>query len=220
VTVGRLSALQGRLLALLAGIEPPWTLGGGAALAAVHTLHRQTRDLDLFWNGRRKLEGLAETVKGQLTAAGLEVEVLQTEPAFARLRVSEQEETVVLDLIAEPSPSVEPPGQVDVGGVTIYVATSHELLVEKMCALLGRLELRDLIDVKVLLESGGDLGRALSDAPRKDAGFSPLAVAWVLRELAIDSVAQTSGVDPGKAHDLTVFRDRLVEQIMRLAGPA
>ncbi len=49
--LGRLSALQERVLILLAEIAPPWTLTGGAALAGFHTMHRETRDLDLFFRG-------------------------------------------------------------------------------------------------------------------------------------------------------------------------
>jgi hypothetical protein len=55
VALGRLSNLQERVLVALAGIEPPWTLSGGAALAGFHTAHRETRDLDLFWQRSREL---------------------------------------------------------------------------------------------------------------------------------------------------------------------
>jgi hypothetical protein len=41
------------------------------------------------------------------------------------------------------------------------------------CRVCAALELRDLEDVRALLESGGDLERALADAPLKDGGFSP-----------------------------------------------
>jgi len=40
--------------------------------------------------------------------------------------------------------------------------------------LLERSEIRDLADVKALLDAGGDLDAALRDAPTKDAGFSPV----------------------------------------------
>jgi hypothetical protein len=49
VGLGKLSELQERVLVALAGIDPPWTLSGGAVLAGFHTAHRETRDLDLFW---------------------------------------------------------------------------------------------------------------------------------------------------------------------------
>lgn len=52
---GKLSRLQERILRLLAPLAPPWTLTGGAALAAVDAQHRDTRDLDLFWRDRTDL---------------------------------------------------------------------------------------------------------------------------------------------------------------------
>ena len=52
--IGKLSSLQERVLRLLADIEPPWTLTGGAALAGFHTHHRATRDLDPSFVRRRR----------------------------------------------------------------------------------------------------------------------------------------------------------------------
>jgi hypothetical protein len=44
VSTGRLSSLQVDVLAALDPIVPPWTLTGGAALAADHTRQRTTGD--------------------------------------------------------------------------------------------------------------------------------------------------------------------------------
>jgi hypothetical protein len=49
VPTSRLSSTQVAILEALAGIEPRWTLTGGAALAGFHLGHRTTRDL--FWQG-------------------------------------------------------------------------------------------------------------------------------------------------------------------------
>lgn len=46
-------------------------------------------------------------------------------------------------------------------------------LVNKLNALLDRWASRDLVDVHALLATGLSLERAIADAPRKDAGFSP-----------------------------------------------
>jgi hypothetical protein len=63
VSGSRLTPFQHRILGLLAGIIPRWTLTGGGALAGVHLGHRETRDLDLFWRSRAELGTLvADTV--------------------------------------------------------------------------------------------------------------------------------------------------------------
>lgn len=57
MSIGKLSTLQERVLRLLADVEPPWTLTGGAALAGFHTHHRTTRDLDCSSGPRRRSGG-------------------------------------------------------------------------------------------------------------------------------------------------------------------
>jgi hypothetical protein len=77
-----------------------------------------------------------------------------------------------------------------VGDEVILVDAPHEILVAKLSALLGRSELRDLEDVRALLAAGGDLTGAIADAPRKDAGFSPPMLAWVLEQFPVEALAR------------------------------
>jgi hypothetical protein len=73
-----------------------------------------------------------------------------------------------------------------------------------------------------LVASGGKLTSiqqllqtAIDDAPRRDSGFSPLTLAWILRTLDVAATAPSSGIDPPAAQRLDDFRrwliDRLVE---------
>jgi hypothetical protein len=78
--------LQVRVLDALAGVDPPFVLSGGAALAGVHLGHRTTRDLDLFWRNRDRLGDLPDIVKGRLTTLGLSVDTLQTAPSSSNCR--------------------------------------------------------------------------------------------------------------------------------------
>jgi Nucleotidyl transferase AbiEii toxin, Type IV TA system len=215
----RLTSLQQRVLLALAGIQPSWTLTGGGALAGVHFGHRTTRDLDLFWHGISALAELPVAVERRLAAAGLQVDSLQTEPAFRRMRVSDGQEVVILDLVADAVPTIEPPQMAQLGGTSILVDTPYEILVNKLCALLGRAEARDLIDVRLLLQSGLDLHRALTDVPKKDGGFSALTLSWVLHQPAIDGAIHAAGLDASERADLLVFRDDLVDRLVRAATP-
>ena len=151
----RLTSLQRRILKVLAALAPPWTLTGGGALAA---------------------EAVAA-----LQADGLGAQVLRTAPAFGELRVSDGADTCIVDLVAEPFAPIAPPDRLEIDGSTIAVDSRHEILASKLATLLERSEIRDLADVKALLDAGDDLNSALRDAPMKDAGFSPLTLAWVLR---------------------------------------
>ncbi len=215
----RLTALQERILGVLAHLSPPWTLTGGGALAAVDAQHRDTRDLDLFWRDRPDLGDSAREAIASLQAAGLRVDSLRTSPTFAELRVASLDSTCVVDLVAEPMAAIEAPRSVSIGGAAIRVDTLHEILVNKLTALLGRAEPRDLWDVKVLLDLGMDLEHALRDAPRKDGGFSPLTLAWVLRDWQPAVLANASGWPASTANELEPFRDWLVERLTSLSRP-
>lgn len=117
-------------------------------------------------------------------------------------------EGVVMDLVAEPVPPVEPPLEVEPG---VWVDTRHEILVNKLCALYSRIAIRDLLDVMVLLQHDGDLKQALLDAPRKDGGFSPPYLAWLLKDLPVAHLAESAGYDAGA---LVQFRDALIRVLI------
>lgn len=219
MSFGKLTDLQVRILRCLSDIEPPWVLTGGAALAGFHTQHRGTKDLDLFWRGPTDLPAVAAEAERRLAAAGLRVTVVRRHPELVQLRVADDLRAIVVDLVADRAPSLEEPVSVSAGGVSFRLDSPHEILVNKLSALLGRMELRDLIDVQALLESGGDLRRALADAPRKDGGFSPLTLAWVLRSFEAGALAREAGWPPEKAEALVAFRDQLVERLVAEAAP-
>lgn len=188
-------------------MEPPWTLTGGAALAGYHLGHRTTQDLDLFWHGLGQLDRIPREVEARLTAAGLACATLQTGASFTRLRVTRDDEVVIVDLVAEPVARVAEPEIREPG---IEVDAPHEILVNKLNALVSRSEVRDLEDVRVLIESGLELERALADAPKKDGGFSPMTLAWVLERAPLAD-AERLGFDGAS---LAAFRDELVARLV------
>lgn len=128
--IGKLSSLQERVLRLLADIEPPWTLTGGAALAGFHTHHRATRDLDLFFRPQAALGTVVGAVREHLERDGLNVAVLRTSPSFSQLEIRDASESVVVDLVADPTPIAELPRAVPLGAAMILVDTPHQLLVQ------------------------------------------------------------------------------------------
>jgi hypothetical protein len=104
-------------------------------------------------------------------------------------------------------------------GASIAVDTQHEILVGKLTALLSRSEPRDLLDVKALLDAGGDLDRALADAPAKDAGFSALTLAWVLKGFDPRPLARALGWDDAQIEQLVIFHRWLVNRLAAASAP-
>jgi len=203
---------------VLSRLEPAWTLSGGGALVGFYLKHRETKDLDLFWHGKSELQSLPREARDLLRADGLEVSDLQTAMSFHQFRVSFGAESSIVDLVADPSEVLEAPRVFDIGAM-IHVDAPYEILVNKLCALLGRAELRDLIDLRDLLAQGGNLEQALRDAPRKDGGFSPLTLAWVLRETNPAPIARALGCTEAQIRDLSDFHSGLIEKLIAAGAP-
>jgi hypothetical protein len=219
VALGKLSALQQQILVALSEIRPTWTLTGGGALAGFHTKHRETRDLDLFFHQQRDLGSSVADSTEVLQREGLAVVPLRSSATFAQLDVRLDVESTIVDLVADPTPVAEVAQPVTVDDVTIMVETPHQLLVNKLCALLSRSELRDLIDIRALMESGADLARALRDCPGQDAGFSPMTFAWGAQGLPLRRVAVAQGWSEPEIEALERFRQDLVGHVMAEARP-
>lgn len=211
MSTGRLTPLQERVLVVLAEMHPPGTLEGGGALGGFHLAHRTTRDLDLVWPMRVELGHLPSDADALLRRDGFDVDHVVKALSFHRLAVRDASDQTVVDFVADPMPAIEEPERRRIGDTEVNVATPHGVLVGKLGALLGRTEPRDLVDVKALLDAGQDLEAALADAPRRDAGFSPLTLAWLLRSFPHGALA-TQG------EDLVRFRDELVLRLVDLAS--
>lgn len=196
-------------------------MSGGASSSGTGMLTPlQRRDLDLFFRGQWQLTTEPADAAALLHADGLVVESLEAGPSFRRLRVGDGTSTCLVDMVADPVAPVSPPSSHEVEGQHILVDSRHEILVNKLCALLSRSELRDLVDIRALLEAGGSLEAALSDAPRKDGGFSILTVTWLLRGWPVAALARDAGLPEDEARALERFHRDLLDALLMKAGPS
>ena len=73
-----------------------------------------------------------------------------------------------LDLVLETVPAASEP--IELSSYNISIDTLEELAVNKICALVGRAEPRDLIDLHFLHTKGLDLDNTIAQAKQKDGG--------------------------------------------------
>lgn len=189
-------------------------LSGGAALVGFYFGHRETNDLDLFTLSDTVENGFV-VVNEAARTLNATVESIQTTPDFRRLLVSRDDEAVVIDLIHEYVYQIQPE-KPEIDGIRIDPA--EEIFANKLCALLSRSEIRDLVDVMVLEESGFDLERALTAATKKDSGLSPAQLAWVLSDIKFgDEFTPPGGVPLLKLRE---YLKGVIERLQKLALPA
>jgi len=209
----RLTRLQTDVLTAFFQREQRFYLTGGGALAGYHLGHRETHDLDLFTLSSAMDDGW-RALRDSARELGTSFEEVRTAPEFRRILLSRGDESVVVDLVVEHAEQVsrEKPAH----GV-VRVDPAEEIFANKLCTLLSRSEIRDLVDARALEGLGLSLAEALAAGQRKDGGLTPGQLAWVLSQITIgDEAVIPAGVAPA---ELREYLRGLVDRLARLAHP-
>lgn len=146
---------------------------------------------------------------------GAAVESIQTAPDFRRLLMRRGDEAIVIDLVRERVVQLFAAKPVVHG---IRVDPPEEILANKLCALLARAEIRDLVDVRALELAGYRIEAALPGATLKDTGLTPAQLSWVLSQIVVGAdLLPPGGVSN---EELRVYLADLIARLTRLAFPA
>lgn len=209
----KLSALQQDFLRAFFQRETRFFLTGGAALAGFHLGHRETHDLDLFTVEDAMTDGMS-AVAEVARELGATLEALQTSPDFRRVLLRRGAEAIVIDLVREYAVQAVPEKPVVNG---IRVDPPQEILANKLCTLLSRSEIRDLVDVRALEMAGYRMEDALGAASAKDRGLTPAQLSWVLSQIELGGDL----VPPGRvsAEELRRYLSELIARLARRAFP-
>jgi hypothetical protein len=213
LATSKLSALQQEFLDAFFQRESRFFLTGGAALAGFHLGHRETHDLDLFTLSDALDDGLA-VVHEVARQLGASLEAIHTLPDFRRLLLRRDAEAIVIDLIRERVVQRVAEKPVVNG---IRVDPPEEILANKLCTLLERAEIRDLVDVRALELAGYRIEDALPAAALKDTGLTPAQLGWVLSEIELgDDLIPPGGVS---TTELWQYLTDLITRLLHLALP-
>ncbi len=209
----RLSQLQHDLLHAFFDRTQSFFLTGGAALAEFYLRHRVTEDLDLFATPDVEMDEGVRALFEAAAAVGATARVLRESGDFKRYTVSRGPDMTLVDLVVDRAPQVADKRSFG----RVRVDPPNEIVANKICALLDRFEVRDLLDLQGLFESGLTLENALADAQRKHAGADPATVAWALSQATIPPTAPIPA--GATAVQLEAFRRHLIERLTRMALP-
>jgi hypothetical protein len=124
------------------------------------------------------------------------------------------DEGVVIDLVKDTGPQLHA-DKLQRGNLVID--PPDEILANKLAALVGRAEERDLVDVMFLERAGYSVEAALPVALEKDGGCTPATLAWLLSELTIpEGVVLPADVAPA---ELRAYVTDLIARLLVLATP-
>jgi len=211
-----LTPIQRDVLTALAG-APGFYLSGGAALSLAYLQHRQSLDIDLFTESVELVPRIVAEVEHVASAKGWACKREQTFTSFCRLVVTRGDESTLVDVVHD---SARPLVALEGKPTALGVPTDDldDLIVNKLCAILGRGDVKDLVDLYFLDQAGHDPLEWLDRARQKDGGLDPTTLAWVLKDVSID-VSRLLLLKPLTSADLGRFRDGLVDRLVRGAWP-
>lgn len=208
-----LDSFQQEILKAFFERQKGFFLTGGAALVGFYLHHRTTLDLDLFTTEDLLDEGERSILE---TAQNLDVqaEKLRTSSGFRRFLLTRGTESLVVDLVRDLAPQIEDK-KAEIDG--IRVDSTREIMANKLCTLLSRAELRDLVDVHALERTGLSVEEHLPLAAEKDAGLTAGQLAWVLSQIEIGE----DSTPPGgvSAIELRSFVEGLIRRLTAMAYP-
>jgi predicted nucleotidyltransferase component of viral defense system len=211
-----LTEAQRRLIRAFFQRTQEFFLTGGSALAGFYLHHRTSADLELFTTsdaafgqGRRVLEDAVRSAGGRL-------ESVREYPGFAEYRAEIGGENVKVDLVRDSAPQAH---SEKVRMDEAVVDTLDDIAANKICTILGRSEIRDIIDLFFLEQAGQDLGRAIAMARAKDGGVEAATLAWVLGQVKVRTVPSTL-LKPLSATELQSFVDRVSARLATEAFPS
>lgn len=145
-------------------------VAGGVALNTHLAAERVSRDIDLFHDTREALVATWSTDRELLEGEGYTLDVRLERPTFVEAVVRRGGEQVVVLWVCDSAfrffPLVEHPDL----GLTLH---PFDLATNKVLALVGRLEVRDWVDVIACNDRLQPLGYLAWAACGKDPGYSP-----------------------------------------------
>jgi hypothetical protein len=134
---------------------------------------RVSRDIDLFHDTEEALGATWEADRRLLETDGLEVDVMRERRGFVEARISGRNESVLVQWARDSAFRFFPLIEHDEFGLTLH---PFDLATNKVLALVGRLEVRDWIDLIQCHESLQPLGYLIWASCGKDPGFGPLGI--------------------------------------------
>jgi hypothetical protein len=168
-----LNALQRRICRLLADARRragASDVAGGAALGEALRSNRVSRDLDVFHDDEEALRRTWEDDRALLTGAGLAPVVVRERPSFVQAEVEADGSRVVIEWARDSAFRFLPLVEHQDFGLTLHPL---DLATNKLLATVGRLEVRDWVDLVDCCAKLQPLGYLAWAAAAKDPGFNP-----------------------------------------------
>jgi predicted nucleotidyltransferase component of viral defense system len=207
--------LQDEVLEIVNGLDTEFYLTGGTATSRGYLKHRFSDDLDLFVNDSPEFSLWAERIiQGLSQSSQWQINVLNRDERFIRLSLYQQQTQLKIELINDVPSHI---GEIEVHSVLGRLDSKENILANKITALLGRDEPKDLADVwGFCCQLGMSIENAISNAQSKAAGIFPPDLARVLDSVSYDDWQVIRWIDAPEVDEFVSDLKGLAEKLILL----
>ena len=166
-------------------------VAGASALNELIAASRISMDIDLFHDTEEALEASWDADRHLLETHGFEVRVIRERRSFVEAEVGKDRETVLMQWARDSAYRFFPLVKHPDFGLALH---PFDLATNKVLALVGRVEVRDWVDLIHASERIQPLGYLAWAACGKDPGFSPMGI--------LEEAARTARYSADEVHAL------------------
>lgn len=186
-----------------------YLVGGAAILIEPNTL-RYSRDLDYFHDSESRVAEAFAADRSLLESSGYAIEMDLNQPGFVRAIVRKGEHAAKVDWARDSDWRFMPTIR---DGRVGFLLHPVDLAVNKVLALAGRDEPRDILDSLYLHQNVLGLGPLCWAACGKDPGFTPLSILQLLRRRGLIRAEDLARLDVAQPVDLQVVKRSWLEAL-------
>lgn len=190
-------------------------LAGGAAILIEPNTTRISRDLDYFHDSESRVVEAFAADRQTLEKHGYAVEVDLNQPGYIRAVVSKGTEATKIEWARDSAWRFLPTIRDERVGFMLHPV---DLAVNKVLALAGRDEPRDVLDTHYLHRNVLVLGALCWAACGKDPGFTPLSLLELLRRRGRIREEDLARLDLVTKIDLGIFKQEWLEALDSVEG--
>jgi len=167
-------------------------VAGGVALSVALDTQRLSRDLGLFHDTTQAVAVSWDADRVALESRGYTVAPLRERPGFVQATVSRESDTLLVEWTRDSAFRFFPLVEHDELGLTLH---PFDLATNKVLALVGRVEVRDWVDVLMCDERVQAFGYLVWAACGKDPGFTPQGLVDHASRSPFDSTLRSDVVE-------------------------
>lgn len=189
-------------------------LTGGTALSAFYLEHRLSEDLDFFTNDDAAFRHADSLVSDVCTALRISASSITSTSYFKHFNVGEEDDFLTIHFSKDVSYHVKFPTHLGI----VIVDSLEDIAANKICAVLGRTEMKDLIDLFFLDKAGHKVDHYFGYAEQKDGGLTHEALAYALSQFDVTEIPKFV-IKPLTIQELKNYLESLIEHHIYLSRP-